>query len=76
MKVVDAINLIWNEYKEAQQKFNPFNNAHEGYAVILEELDELWDLIKSKPTAQNLKDREKEVKQVGAMALRFLIDLC
>lgn len=48
-----------------------FNSTHEGYAIILEELDEAWDEIKR----NNLKDARKEMLQVAAVALRFLLDL-
>lgn len=57
-------------------RFQKFHSAHEGYAVILEELDELkaevWKNGK-------VRDREKlraEARQVAAMALRFMIDVC
>ncbi len=65
---------IWLELHRATEKFGPFASAHEGYAVILEELDELWDAIKDKDA--NIYDLQKEAVQVGAMALRFLIDIC
>jgi len=61
---------IEDEYARARKKFPDFNSAHEGYAVILEELDEAWDEIK----ANDLTAARKEMVQVGAMALRFLID--
>jgi len=48
----------------------------EGYAVIHEELDELWEEVKKKPTVQNKKLMREEAKQVAAMALRFMIDVC
>lgn len=45
---------------------------HEGYAVLLEEVDEVWDLVKSKrPDPTNLL---KELIQVAAMAQRFAED--
>lgn len=59
-----------NELKRATQKFGAFNSAHEGYAIIKEEVDELWDAIKK----NDLDHARKEAIQVGAMALRFLID--
>ena len=31
------------ELERAERAFPPFNSPHEGYAVIAEELDELWD---------------------------------
>lgn len=74
MLVSEALRFIQREYENASKEFPRFNSSHEGYAIIKEELDELWDEIKTKN-----KDREKiqkEAKQVGAMALRFMVDLC
>lgn len=55
----------------ARLKFNPFNSSHEGYAVLAEELDELWDEVK----ANNVEQAIEEAVQVGAMALRFIADM-
>jgi NTP pyrophosphatase (non-canonical NTP hydrolase) len=51
------------------------NSPHEGYAVILEELDELWDEVKKKRGGRDNAAR-KEAIQVAAMALRYVIELC
>lgn len=72
-KTAGCLHAIHVEYLKATDKFPSFNSCHEGYAVILEELDELWEEIKRNP-----KDREairSEAIQVGAMALRFLVDV-
>jgi len=62
------------ELESATEKYGDFNNAHEGYAVILEELDELWDEIKKrKPSRDKMKN---EAIQVAAMTFRFLRDCC
>lgn len=46
---------------------------HEGYAVILEELDEVWELVKQQaPDKAALK---KELLHVAAMCQRFAEDL-
>ena len=37
---------IREELEYAINKFPPFYSGHEGYAIILEELDELWELVK------------------------------
>lgn len=67
--------LIWeveNELAKATSKFKPFNNEHEGYMIILEEMDELWDEVKKKiPNKINMR---QECIQIAAMALRFIID--
>jgi hypothetical protein len=66
------------EYHSATHKFSKFNSAHEGYAVIKEELDELWELVKkSKQSGPNqFQEQQNEAIQVAAMSLRFLVDLC
>ena len=43
MNTKEAIKLVKEELKSANGKFPLFNSSHEGYAVIKEELDELWD---------------------------------
>lgn len=63
------------EYHKARKKFAPFNSTHEGYAVIKEELDELWDEIKKKGPYRSREKMRKEAVQVGAMALAFILDL-
>jgi hypothetical protein len=69
-----AINEVSAELARAVRKFGPFHSGHEGYAVILEELCELWDEIK--PQHQNPVAMRSEAAQVAAMALRFMIDIC
>jgi hypothetical protein len=61
------------EARLACAKWNAFNSTHEGYAVILEELDELWDEVKKKnPSKDALR---LEARHVAAMALRFIAEL-
>ncbi len=60
----------------ATSRFPPFNSAHEGFAVLKEEVDELWDEVKKNPGKN--PDRKSlmraEAVQVAAMALRFITD--
>lgn len=73
MKPEDAISLIITEYGRASSIHGKFNSPHEGYAIMLEEFDELWDEIKQRePNILNIKE---EVVQIGAMAMRFLVDI-
>lgn len=67
-----AMTEIINEFQSATERYGQFGNMHEGYAVILEESDELWDCIKE----NRWQDARKEAVQVGAMALRFIVDCC
>lgn len=65
---------VAEELLKAKSKYpNSFNSLHEGYAVLKEEVDELWDEIKLKNP-----DKEKifiEAKQVAAMAIRIMSEL-
>ena len=71
------INLVKNEYIRATQKFGIFHNAHEGYAVLLEEVDELWENVKlNQKITDRLKLIKEEAIQVAAMAIRIIIDNC
>lgn len=58
------------EYRKASEKFGSFNSMHEGYAVIKEEVDEMWSEIKK----NNPIEAIFEAVQVAAMGLRFLFD--
>jgi hypothetical protein len=70
-----AIALIINEFKRATSMYGAFNSAHEGYAALLEEVDELWDEVKKNPKKRDYEAMKKEAVQVGAMAFRFLVDV-
>lgn len=58
------------ELQHAITKFLPFSSSHEGYAVILEELDELWHEVKNNGS---LDKQRKEAIQVAAMGCRFVL---
>ena len=76
MKVIESLNAIETEYYRAIKLYSNFHSNHEGYAVIKEEIDELWDAIKkTKSTVGNEKIRD-ELIQIGAMVVRYLNDLC
>lgn len=69
--VEDVVAAVVAEVTRAAAKHPPMNSAHEGYAVLLEELDEAWAEIKSdRPEAAR-----QEMVQVAAMAVRFIVDL-
>ncbi len=73
MDKVSAVRLIGEEHDRAIAKFDKFHNAHEGWGVIREEYLELEDEIRKKHP--DIDQMRREAVQVGAMALRFIIDL-
>lgn len=74
-KVQDSLIEIYQEYRDAVSKFNDFRSAHEGFAILLEEVDELWDEVKGNKKEGSYDRMRKEAIQVGAMALRFVVML-
>ena len=71
----DIINNIKKEFERAVSKFGAFHNAHEGYAVLLEEVDELWENVKLNQKIPNRNELIKEEAiQVAAMAVRLIYD--
>lgn len=66
------------ELYKATEKFPPMRSGHEGWAILLEEIDELniemsrmWDAVK----ADDYDRAIGEARQVAAMALRFIHDI-
>lgn len=66
---------IRKEVIRASTKHPPLNSFHEGYAVLFEEVDELWDEVKLQTGKRNLENMRTEAAQVGAMSVRFILDL-
>lgn len=70
----NAADIAVIEVLKAKNKFPAdFTSVHEGYAVILEEIDELWEECKRKVVNRN--DLRKEAVQCAAMCLRFIAEL-
>lgn len=65
---------VLEELHSAIRKHPVFNSPHEGWAVIKEEEEELWDEVKRRDI--DVVAMRKEAIQVAAMAIRFLTDCC
>lgn len=89
MATKDTLLEVEAELEKARATHAPMNGHHEGYAVILEEVDELWEVCKmnthkfGSELAVRREQREqkraamrKEALQVAAMAVRFIEDVC
>lgn len=71
--VYDAVEA---EVDKAVQNWHPMNSAHEAFAVLKEEVDELWDHVKTNQKRRDLGAMKKEAIQVAAMAIRFAVEVC
>lgn len=65
-----VIKDIIEEVERVSIKVKPYHSLHEGYGVMLEEFDELWDEIKKKD--RNLTRIYSEAKQVACTSIRFM----
>ncbi len=64
------------ELLQAQRNWPTWHTAHEGYAVMLEELDELKAHVWKHPRTRDVEDMRREAIQVAAAALRFALEIC
>ncbi len=64
------------ELLRAMSRYGPMASAHEGFAVIFEELDELKAEVWKSPAKRDPGAMRQEAVQLAAMALRFLYDVC
>lgn len=64
------------ELASAMSRYPAMRSAHEGFALILEELDELRGAVWAKQGSRDVAAMRKEAIQVAAMALRFAVDVC
>ena len=58
------------ELVRADSLHKPMNSLHEAYAVLLEEVDELWDEVRKKSSERSKAAIREELVQIAAMAWR------
>lgn len=80
--IIDTIIRVKQEAERAMKLHKGMNNVHEAYAVILEEVDEFWELVRLNPkkmTPEQYNEyRENlrmELTQIAAMCVRTMEDL-
>lgn len=76
IKLGDAVREAHVEVREAMENWPQWNSAHEGYAILLEEVRELEAHVFTKQKNRNLKAMRTEAIQVAACALRFATEVC
>lgn len=72
----EVVSLAYSEAHRAAMNWPTYNSAHEGFAILAEEVDELWDHVKTNQKKRNLEAMRKEAIQVAAVALRFAAEVC
>ena len=68
---------VKKEFEFAISNWKGFNSLHEAYAIVLEEVDELWKEVKaSQKNPYRIKFAKQEAIQVATMAIRLIFDCC
>ena len=69
------LRAVSEQLDKVLRKYNCMQSAHEGYAILLEEVEELWDEVKRKQSKRRPNKMRKEAIQVAAMAIRFAMEV-
>lgn len=73
MKKEQLAHLILGELQRAEEKHPDFPSAHHGYAVLKEELEELWEHVRE-DTGHTIK-AAAEAAQLAATAMRYILNV-
>ena len=71
----EALERVVADLNDAQARYPTMRSMHQAYAILLEEVDELWTEIKKKPDQRHYLRVRQEASQIAATALRIMIDL-
>jgi hypothetical protein len=71
----EILRAMSSEVDRAKMHGEKFASLHEAYAVILEELDEVWEITRQKRRDRSALEMRKEFVQLGAMAIKALESL-
>lgn len=66
---------MFRELSKADAQHGNYNSFHEAYAVILEELDEFWDIVKMKAQDRDHANAYVELVQIAVCCIRAARDL-
>ena len=72
--------MVYDEIRAEEERATKlhgqmFNSLHEAYAVIVEELDEVWDIVRQQPRKRSIVALRREFIQIAAMAVRAINSL-
>jgi len=76
LEIPRSVHFAMKELEQAQNNWPAFNSAHEGFAVLQEEFEELKAHVWTNQKKRDLEAMYKEAIQVAAMALRFAEEVC
>lgn len=72
---VDFRKLVEKEIGKARGKHGKQSSVHEGYAILLEEVDEFWEHVRAKSEKRNYKELLGELVQIASCAQKTAEDV-
>ncbi len=69
---VKILSDILDEIDRAKVHGDKYASLHEAYAVLAEEVDEVWDIVKQKKSKRSAADLRAELNQVAAVAIKMI----
>lgn len=69
------IDLLQKETEKVRLKNKPINSLHEGYGLLIEEVDELFDEVKKKRDKRDKENITLELVQIAGICQRIYEDL-
>lgn len=75
-RLENILSDVRDEFLSAKTKHPGMQNSlHEGYGVLMEEVEEFWDEVKKRQSKRDPAKVYAELVQVAAMAVRTLHDV-
>jgi hypothetical protein len=71
-----ALEEVRAELTAAYENFPDFRSAHEGVAIVDEEMREFRDAAYWPHKQKHIDAEETEARHLAAMAVRYLVDVC
>ena len=74
------LDQIDDQIRYGKEKYGHFNSCHEGYGVLLEEVNEFWDLVKVNKTKNYDHDALRnqmvnELIQIASVSIRLATEI-
>lgn len=65
---------VMYEYARVSEKHGPhYASAHEGWAVMWEEVEELWEEVRKKRSNRDAENMREECVQIASCAMKFAL---
>lgn len=71
----DFKTLVDEELAKVRSRHKSQQSVHEGYAILLEEVDEFWDEVKKKQSNRDPEAMLSELVQIASSAQRTAEDI-